>query len=187
MQKKSEVIFMAESSIGKSMEDRKADSESRKERDRQFRRTLQHIDDVFYMLKEKGIVGSNIVEDGFYRKIRYILKQKTSAFSSVKRNLRRNGVRYDIVAVGENRVLIVEMQNRMKQYMVDEFLNGRIPKFRQTFPEYRDSALFGGMAALVVPNAVRRYAQKKGLYVLTQNGEGGAMLVNRQNFRAKEF
>ncbi len=31
------------------------------------------------------------------------------------------------------------------------------------------------------------YAEKKGLYVLTQNGEGGAMLVNRRNFRAKEF
>ena len=169
------------------MEDRKADSESRKERDRQFRRTLQHIDDVFYMLKEKGIVGSNIVEDGFYRKIRYILKQKTSAFSSVKRNLRRNGVWYDIVAVGENRVLIVEMKNRMKQDMIDDFLDRKLPKFRQIFPEYRDFPIIGGVGALVMQDAVSRYAEKKGLYVMTQSGDGKAMLINRQDFTAKEF
>jgi hypothetical protein len=43
------------------------------------------------------------------------------------------------------------------------------------------------MGALVVKDAVSRYAEKAGLYVLTQTSEGGAALVNRKNFRAKEF
>ncbi|MEZ4528144.1 MAG: hypothetical protein R2941_19715 [Desulfobacterales bacterium] len=34
---------------------------------------------------------------------------------------------------------------------------------------------------------VGRYAEKKGLYVLTQSGDGGAMLANPRNFRAREF
>ncbi len=34
---------------------------------------------------------------------------------------------------------------------------------------------------------VSRYAEKAGLYVLTQTSEGGATLINRKNFRAKEF
>ena len=44
-----------------------------------------------------------------------------------------------------------------------------------------------GMGALVVKDAVGRYAEKAGLYVLTQTSEGGAALVNRKNFPAKEF
>ena len=34
---------------------------------------------------------------------------------------------------------------------------------------------------------VSRYAEKVGLYVLTQTREDGAALTNRKNFRAKEF
>jgi len=71
--------------------------------------------------------------------------------------------------------------------MIDEFLEAKLPKFRQIFPQYRDFRLLGGVGALVVDDSVGRYAEKKGLYVMTQNGEGGAMLVNRENFTAKEF
>jgi hypothetical protein len=50
-----------------------------------------------------------------------------------------------------------------------------------------DRRLFGAIGALVVRDDVGRYAEKAGLYVLTQTSEGGAALVNRKNFRAKEF
>ena len=43
------------------------------------------------------------------------------------------------------------------------------------------------MGALVVKDDVSRYAEKVGLYVLTQTSEDGAALTNRKNFRAKEF
>jgi len=46
---------------------------------------------------------------------------------------------------------------------------------------------FRGIGALVVKNDVSRYAEKAGLYVLTQTSEGGAALANRKTFRAKEF
>lgn len=62
-----------------------------------------------------------------------------------------------------------------------------IPGMTAIFPEYRKRRLFGGMGALVVKYDVSRYAEKAGLYVLTQASEGGAALINRKNFRAKEF
>ncbi|WP_027354976.1 hypothetical protein, partial [Desulfosarcina sp. BuS5] len=71
--------------------------------------------------------------------------------------------------------------------MVDNFLEKRLPKFMEVFPEFRGRKLFGGIGALVVKNDVSRYAEKAGLYVLTQSSEGGATLTNRKNFRAKEF
>ena len=67
------------------------------------------------------------------------------------------------------------------------FLVKKLPKFMEIFPEFRGRRLFGGMGALVVKEDVSRYAEKAGLYVLTQTSEGGAALINRKNFRAKEF
>ncbi|WP_035266557.1 hypothetical protein, partial [Desulfosarcina sp. BuS5] len=64
--------------------------------------------------------------------------------------------------------------------MVDNFLEKRLPKFMEVFPEFRGRKLFGGVGALVVKNDVSRYAEKAGLYVLTQSSEGGAALTNRK-------
>jgi len=43
------------------------------------------------------------------------------------------------------------------------------------------------MGALVVKDDVGRYAEKAGLYVLTQTDEGGAALLNREGFEPKTF
>ena len=61
------------------------------------------------------------------------------------------------------------------------------PKFKKFFSEYRGRKIYGGIGALVVKEDVSRYAEKAGLYVLTQTIDGGAALINRKNFRAKEF
>ena len=71
--------------------------------------------------------------------------------------------------------------------MVDNFLEKKLPKFREIFTEFQGRRLFGGIGALVVKDDVSRYAEKAGLYVLTQSSEGGAARINSKNFRAKKF
>ena len=66
-------------------------------------------------------------------------------------------------------------------------INKGLPKFKEAFPQYRDRRLLGGIGALVVKDDVGRYAEKAGLYVLTQTSEGGVAIANRKKFRAKEF
>ena len=39
----------------------------------------------------------------------------------------------------------------------------------------------------MVKDDVGRYAEKSGLYVLTQTDEGGAAILNREGFKAREF
>ena len=39
----------------------------------------------------------------------------------------------------------------------------------------------------MVKDDVGKYAEKAGLFVLTQASNGGAALLNRKNFRPKEF
>ena len=181
------------------IEDRKANAElrasiaelkeSQKKTDEQIEKTSKKVEEVSKKLGELGITDGKIAEDLFWRNVRYAFRQKDIAFSDVRRNVKKRGIsgEYDIVAVGDGMVLVVEVKKKMEQDMVDRFVDEQLPKFRQIFPEYRDFPLIGGVGALVMPDSISRYAEEKGLYVMTQNGEGGAMLVNRRNFRAKEF
>ena len=163
--------------------------ESQKKTDEQVEKTSKKVEEVSKKLGEMGIIDGKVGEDLFYRNVRYAIRQKDIAFSDVRRNVKKKGIsgEYDIVAVGENRILVVEVKKKMEEHLVDDFLERKLPRFRQIFPEYRDFPIIGGVGAPVMPDSISRYAEKKGLYVLTQNGEGGAMLVNRRNFRAKEF
>jgi hypothetical protein len=157
--------------------------------DEQLSRTIKKLDDIGRQLGDLGLVQGEVAEDLFYRNVRGLFKEERDLiFSDVKRNLKKKGSgEYDIVAVNGDAVLVIEVKNKLQNRMVDNFVEKKLPKFKKIFPEYRDRRIFGGMGALVVKDAVSRYAEKAGLYVLTQTSEGGAALTNRKNFRAKEF
>ncbi len=157
--------------------------------DEQLSRTIKKLDDIGRQLGDLGLVQGEVAEDLFFRNVRYLFKEaRDMIFADVKRNLKKKGAgEYDIVAVNGETVLVIEVKNKLQNRMVDNFVEKKLPKFKKIFPEYRDRRLFGGMGALVVKDAVGRYAEKAGLYVLTQTSEGGAALTNRKNFRAKEF
>jgi hypothetical protein len=158
--------------------------------DEQLEKTIRKLDEVGRQLGALGLVQGEVAEDLFYRNVRYLFKEERDMiFDDVKRNLKKKGTagEYDIVAVNGDAVLVIEVKNKLQNRMVDNFVENKLPKFKKIFPEYRGRRLFGGMGALVVKDAVSRYAEKAGLYVLTQTSEGGAALINRKNFRAKEF
>ena len=155
----------------------------------QLQKTITKLDEIGRQLGDLGLVQGEVAEDLFYRNVRYLFKEERDMiFSDVKRNLKKKGEgEYDIVAVNGDAVLVIEVKNKLQKRMVDKFIEKKLPKFKEIFPKYRERRLFGGMGALVVKDDVSRYAEKAGLYVLTQTSEGGAALVNRKNFRAKEF
>ena len=154
-----------------------------------LQKTITKLDEIGRQLGDLGLVQGEVAEDLFYRNVRYLFKEKRDMiFSNVKRNLKKKGAgEYDIVAVNGDAVLVIEVKNKLQKRMVDKFVENKLPKFKEIFPEYRERRIFGGIGALVVKEDVSRYAEKAGLYVLTQTSEGGAALINRKNFRAKEF
>jgi len=62
-----------------------------------------------------------------------------------------------------------------------------LPRFKTLLPKYRDRKIYAGIGSLVVKHAVGRYAEKAGLFVLTQTDDGGAALLNRKGFKPREF
>ncbi len=163
--------------------------ESQKKTDAQLKKTIKKLDEIGRQLGDLGLVQGEVAEELFYRNVRYLFKnERDMILADVKRNLKKKGAgEYDIVAVNGDFVLVIEVKNKLQKRMVDNFLEKRLPKFREIFTEFRGRRLFGGIGALVVKDDVSRYAEKAGLYVLTQTSEGGAALINRKNFRAKEF
>lgn len=151
-------------------------------------KTIERLDRIGRQLADLGLVQGEVAEDLFYRNIQYLFKDRNIAFSSIKRNLKKKGTaEYDIVAANSNVVLVVEVKNKLQKRMIDSFINKRIPNFKKVFPQYSNYKLLGGIGALVVRDEIGRYAEKSGLYVLTQTSDGGASLINRKGFQAKDF
>lgn len=151
-------------------------------------RTIEKLDEIGRQLGDLGLVQGEVAEDLFYRNVRYLFKDRAITFDSIRRNVKKEGIgEYDIVAANRGAVLVIEVKNKLQKRMIDSFINKKLPNFKKAFPQYQDYRLLGGIGALVVKDDVGRYAEKSGLYVLTQASDGGATLINRKNFRAKEF
>jgi hypothetical protein len=156
--------------------------------DEQMRRTDAKLDRVGKQLADQGLVQGEVAEELFYRNLRSIFRKRKVRFEKVRRNVKKKGEgEFDIVAVNGGRVLVVEVKNKLEKRMVDEFVEERLPRFKELFPEYGRLRVEGGIGALVVKDDVGRYAEKAGLYVLTQTDEGGATLLNREDFEPKAF
>jgi hypothetical protein len=162
--------------------------ESEQKTDEQIRRTDAKLDRIGKQLADQGLVQGEVAEELFFRNLRSLFRTRNVKFEKVRRNVRKKGEgEYDIVAVNEGKVLVVEVKNKLEKRMVDEFVEERLPRFKELFPEYARFRVEGGVGALVVKEDVGRYAEKAGLYVLTQTDEGGAVLLSRDDFQPKEF
>jgi len=162
--------------------------ESQKKTDEQMRRTDAKLDRIGKQLADLGLVQGEVAEELFYRNLRSLFRKRKVTFETIRRNVKKKGKgEYDIVAVDQGRVLVVEVKNKLDKRMVNEFIEERLPRFKEVFPEYARYRVQGGIGALVVKEDVGRYAEKAGLYVMTQTDEGGAALLNRDDFEPKEF
>jgi predicted Holliday junction resolvase-like endonuclease len=162
--------------------------EAQKKTDEQLKKTIKKLDDVGVNLGKLGIVQGEVAEELFYRNVKGLFDPLDWRFCRIRRNVKVKGYgEYDIVADEKGRVLVIEVKNKLDRRMVDEFMQKKLPRFKTLLPEYQDSRILAGIGALVVKDDVGRYAEKSGLFVLTQTSDGGVTLINRKDFRPKEF
>jgi len=174
--------------IGELRESQAKTDEQINRTDEQMRRTDAKLDRIGRQLGDLGLVQGEVAEELFFRNLRGVFSKTKMDLKKVKRNLKRKGKgEFDLVAVNGDKVLVVEVKNKLEKRMVDTFLERKLPRFKELFPEYAKYQVVGAMGALVVKDDVGRYAEKAGLYVLTQTDEGGAALFNREGFEPKTF
>ena len=84
-------------------------------------------------------------------------------------------------------VMPVEVKTKLKIDDIDDHIKrlGFISEYNKTLGDYR--RVIGAVAGSVVPDNVLEYAQKKGLYVLVQNGESVSVAALPADFAPSEW
>jgi seryl-tRNA synthetase len=83
----------------------------------------------------------------------------------------------------------VAVAAEVKSHLREEHVNGMLEKlavFPHFFPEHSHKRLYGMLVGAVVPETVRNYAAKKGLYV-GRMSKDAFRLVNEEGFEGKDF
>ena len=80
------------------------------------------------------------------------------------------GVEIDLLVINDGALVAVECKSKLTHAHVDEHLE-RMEKLKRLFPLYKNHRALGAIAAMVMSDSVKAYAQNQGFYVLCQNGE----------------
>lgn len=91
----------------------------------------------------------------------------------------------DLIVINTDIMIALECKSKLTQEDVDDHLD-RLQKIKQYIPQYRNYTVLGGVAAMVIPETVSRYAHRHGLYVLSQSGDA-VEIRNPSGFEAKEW
>jgi hypothetical protein len=92
----------------------------------------------------------------------------------------------DVVGVGPECTVLIEVKLRLRQDDVEEFLEKKLPRFFEFFPYFRRPVLYGGVAGMSIDKGVDRFAYKKGLFVIAQSGDN-VRILNDKKFRPRSF
>lgn len=101
---------------------------------------------------------------------------------------RQNGrhLEMDLLLVNDGEVVVVEVKTTLKADHVRDFLED-MAEFPDFFHHYRNSKIYGAVAALRMEQKSDRFAAKQGLFVIKVGGEGMTEILNDSGFRAKNF
>jgi hypothetical protein len=103
----------------------------------------------------------------------------------VKRRRHGETLEIDVLVVNQGHVLAVEVKTSLGVEDVKDFVED-LTRFRDFFPEYGAMQLYGAVAGIGIESGADRYAYRQGLFVITQAGDGVAIL-NDDGFEPKAW
>ena len=168
------------------------------ETDQKFQKTDQKFQDTDRLLKEVtrriGQLGNRLgefVEEMVKPALVRLFQARGLQVHRTMQNLvcRDDAGQYraqvDLLVVNGDTAIAVECKSNLSVEDVDEHLD-RLAQFKDCWPEYTGYRLLGGVAGVVVPEDVARYAYRQGLYVLAQSGDA-VEIRNDGRFAAREW
>jgi len=163
---------------------------SSKETERKMRETDRKIAEISKIVGGIGKNNGDFAEEFFKSAFSNSKIINGVKFNIVSTNLKNviNGLEgeYDIVLTNCNTVMVVEVKYKLHESDIDDFVNVRLPRFKQIFPQYMKHNLWGAVAALVIPKDFVEKSEKLGLFVFTQNNNKIKRL-NSKKFKPETF
>jgi hypothetical protein len=163
--------------------------ESRREADRRMRDTDRKLAEVSRQIgglgNRLGEFVEGVVRPGLVRLFR-------ERDITVHRTLRDVGgdkdgiaLQVDLLVVNDTDAVAVEVKSKLTDRDVDDHME-RLDKFKILFPEFASKRLLGAVAAMVIPDAAAKYAEKCGMFVIGQAGDD-AVLLNSPEFQPRAW
>jgi hypothetical protein len=188
LEKLEELIYKGFKETDERIEKNRQDSDKRIERLQ--RETQQEIDKV---AKQLGGVTESLgrfSEDGVLAAVKRLFDKRGIPLDHFYRNLTGplNGetMETDIIGVGPKHAVLIEVKLRLRQAEVKKFLEKKLPRFFEFFPNLKRPVLYGGVAGMSIDEDADRFAYKQGLFVITQSGEN-LRLINDKKFKPRSF
>ncbi|MBD2395597.1 DUF3782 domain-containing protein [Cyanobacterium aponinum FACHB-4101] len=103
----------------------------------------------------------------------------------VRKRINSDTLEIDVLVTNQDSVLVVEVKSSLGVEDVKELM-ADLKRFRQFFPEYNQKKLYGAVAGIEIEEGADKYANKQGLFVLSQKGEAVGIL-NPPEFEAKAW
>jgi len=180
-----EQLKETDSKLKELMERQSKTDEQIKETDRQIKALTKAISDLNGTWKKfsEKIVFDNIEET---------LKDLGFKKFIISRNLQRvhnsQHMEVDILAVGEDYVLVMEVKTTLRVEHVRKFIKKLKEKFLTFFPEFKGRyKVYGVVIGINFQEGVDEFAIKNGLLVLKYKDKGKVEVLNPKGFRPKDF
>jgi len=200
-------------SIEELKESQKKTDEQMKETDRRLRETDERLKETDSKLKElmerqektdrqiKALTKSISEVNGTWKKfsekivfdnIEETLKDLGFNGFVISRNLQRvlnsEHMEIDILAVGEDYVLVMEVKTTLRVEHVRKFIKKLKEKFLTFFPEFKGRyKVYGVVIGINFQEGVDEFAIKNGLLVLRYKDKGKVEVLNPKGFKPKDF
>jgi hypothetical protein len=95
------------------------------------------------------------------------------------------GIQVDLLVVNDSEVVAIECKSQLSVDDVNEHTE-RLGKLKRLLPKYADTRVLGAVAAMVLPDAVAKYAYRQGFFVIAQTGDH-LVIRNDDQFRPKAW
>jgi len=112
--------------------------------------------------------------------------QLNHLFSNLGAHRNGDNMETDVIGVGPDCAVLIEVKLRLRLSDVEEFLEKKLPRFFDFFPTLQRPILYGGVAGMSIDTGADRFAYKRGLFVLAQTGDI-VRILNDKKFRPHSF
>lgn len=157
-------------------------SASQKETDRLFKAMNKKLGDLGNRLGE-------FVQEMVRPAVVRLFRDRGIEVHQVMRNIEafndEIAIEIDLLVINSEQAIAVECKSRLTIEDVNDHLE-RLDTFKQLFPQYHNLNLMGAVAGMVVQDEAAKYAYRRGLFVLAQNGDS-VLIRNDDKFVPKQW
>jgi len=110
----------------------------------------------------------------------------TETYQRVESTREGKQMEIDLLLTNDQEAVVVEVKTTLRVEDVRAFLDD-LSEFTFFFPRYKGLKIYGAVAGIQIEEEADKFAYRQGLFVLAGSGEGLVRILNRPEFKPKNF